>query len=99
MYIEVNGIKLHTMIVGSGEPILMLHGFPDFWYAWKYVMLMLKDDFKLIIPSVAANNLSFNLRLNGKILVVSRYFEGDELVWIYGPFKNRLRRLKEPPKS
>jgi len=40
-----------------------------------------------------------NLRLNGKILVVSRYFEGDELIWIYGPFKNRLRRLKEHPKS
>ena len=57
-YIEVNGIKLHTMIVGSGEPIIMLHGFPDFWYAWKYVILALKDDFKLIVPDTRGINLS-----------------------------------------
>jgi pimeloyl-ACP methyl ester carboxylesterase len=57
-YIEVNGIKLHTMIVGSGEPIIMLHGFPDFWYAWKYVILGLKDDFKLIVPDTRGINLS-----------------------------------------
>ena len=38
-----------------------------------------------------------NLRLNNKTLVVSRRLEGDELVWVYGPFTNRLKRLKEPP--
>ena len=34
-FVETNGIKLHTVIVGSGEPIIMLHGFPDFlvWVA------------------------------------------------------------------
>ena len=57
-YIEVNGIKLHTMIVGSGEPIIMLHGFLDFWLAWKYVILGLKDDFKLIVPDTRGINLS-----------------------------------------
>ncbi len=31
-YIECyNGVKLHTVIVGTGEPIILLHGFPDFW--------------------------------------------------------------------
>ena len=57
-YIEVNGVKLHTMIVGSGEPLILLHGFPDFWYGWKYVILGLKDEYKVIIPDTRGINLS-----------------------------------------
>jgi hypothetical protein len=40
-----------------------------------------------------------NLRLNGKTLVVSRRLEGNEMIWVYGPFTNRLRRLEEHPGS
>jgi len=57
-FIETNGIKLHTIIVGSGEPLILLHGFPDFWYGWKNVILGLKDEFKLIIPDMRGYNLS-----------------------------------------
>ena len=57
-YVEVNGIKLHTIILGSGEPIILLHGFPDFWYGWKYVMLGLREGFKLIVPDTRGINLS-----------------------------------------
>ena len=43
-YIEgYEGIKLHTVISGSGEPIILLHGFPDFWYGWKNIILGLKE--------------------------------------------------------
>jgi pimeloyl-ACP methyl ester carboxylesterase len=57
-YIETNGIKLHTVIIGEGEPILFMHGFPDFWYGWKNVILGLKDEFKLILPDTRGINLS-----------------------------------------
>ena len=57
-YIETNGIKLHTMIIGSGEPLILLHGFPEFWYCWSKVIPFLKDDFKLIIPDMRGYNLS-----------------------------------------
>ena len=57
-YIETNGIKLHTIIAGSGEPLILLHGFPDFWYGWKNVILGLKDKFKLIVPDMRGYNLS-----------------------------------------
>ena len=40
-----------------------------------------------------------NLRLNGKTLVVSRRLNGDEMIWVYGPFTNRLRHLYEQPES
>ncbi len=57
-YVETNGIKLHTIIIGEGEPIVMLHGFPDFWYGWKNIILGLKDKFKLIVPDTRGINLS-----------------------------------------
>ena len=57
-YIETNGIKLHTVLIGTGEPIIMLHGFPDFWYGWKHIILGLKDEFRLIVPDTRGINLS-----------------------------------------
>ena len=45
-------------------------------------------------------NGQLQLRPNGKrLVVVRRYLDGDDLIWWYGPFKNRLRRLTEPMES
>ena len=35
--IETNGIKLHVVQAGlkSGVPVVLLHGFPEFWYRWR----------------------------------------------------------------
>ncbi|MBY9003188.1 MAG: alpha/beta hydrolase [Candidatus Lokiarchaeota archaeon] len=57
-YIEVNGVMLHTIIAGSGESLILLHGFPDFWYGWNNVIEGLKEDFKLIVPDTRGINLS-----------------------------------------
>jgi len=58
-YIECNNrVKLHTVIIGAGEPIVLLHGFPDFWYGWKNVMHQLKEDFQLVVPDTRGINLS-----------------------------------------
>jgi pimeloyl-ACP methyl ester carboxylesterase len=56
--IETNGIKLHTIMIGEGPPLVLLHGFPDFWYGWKSVISGLKSDYKLIIPDMRGFNLS-----------------------------------------
>lgn len=42
-------------------------------------------------------NGRLNLRPNGGRVMVTRYLDGDEMVWRYGPFQNRLRRLSGPP--
>ncbi|GAG99770.1 unnamed protein product [marine sediment metagenome] len=57
-YIETNGITLHTVIIGEGEPLVLLHGFPDFWYGWKNLVPLIKDKFQLIIPDMRGYNLS-----------------------------------------
>lgn len=60
-YIKLNGIKLHTILVGpehAKESLILLHGFPDFWYGWKNIITGLKKQFKLIIPDMRGYNLS-----------------------------------------
>ena len=33
-YVENNGVKIHYAAIGEGPPVVMIHGFPDFWYSW-----------------------------------------------------------------
>lgn len=35
-YLDTNGIRLHVVQTGSksGVPVILLHGFPEFWYGW-----------------------------------------------------------------
>ena len=44
-------------------------------------------------------NGRLNLRANNNLLGVSRWLEGDEIVWTYLGKENRMRRLKAPPKA
>ena len=37
----VNGVRLHYAVAGQGEPVLLLHGWPESWIAWRHVMPML----------------------------------------------------------
>jgi pimeloyl-ACP methyl ester carboxylesterase len=32
---RVNGVRLHWVEAGEGPPVLLLHGFPELWYAWR----------------------------------------------------------------
>lgn len=36
--VQVNGIKLHYMIGGEGEPVVLLNGYPETWYGWRKIM-------------------------------------------------------------
>ncbi len=40
--IEINRIKLHTVVIGKGQPLVLLPGFPGFWYDWNSVINDLK---------------------------------------------------------
>ncbi|MHA1966219.1 MAG: alpha/beta fold hydrolase [Candidatus Hodarchaeales archaeon] len=59
--IEVNNITLHTVIINPNAaktPLILLHGFPDFWYGWKNVIKGLQEHFRIIIPDMRGYNLS-----------------------------------------
>jgi len=60
-YIETNGIQLHTVFAGSadGEPVILLHGFPDAWFGWEaQINALAKAGFRVIVPDQRGYNLS-----------------------------------------
>src|SRR6478672_7934290 len=49
---SVNGIKLHYVIGGHGPPVVLLHGWPETWYAWHKVMPALAKNYSVIAPDL-----------------------------------------------
>src|SRR6266849_4938667 len=57
-YAEVNGVRLHYVEHGKGELILFLHGFPEFWYAWKDLLSDFGRDHHAVALDMRGYNLS-----------------------------------------
>lgn len=57
-FAEVNGIRLHYVTVGSGPAVILLHGWPQTWFAWRAVMERLSRNFTLIAPDLRGVGLS-----------------------------------------
>ncbi|WP_315876828.1 alpha/beta hydrolase [Acaryochloris sp. 'Moss Beach'] len=55
-YITVNSIKLHYVTKGDGPLMLMLHGFPSFWYSWKYQIEEFSQDYKVVALDLRGYN-------------------------------------------
>jgi pimeloyl-ACP methyl ester carboxylesterase len=47
-----NGALIHTVQAGQGAPLLLLHGWPEFWLTWEPVMARLADRYRLIAPDL-----------------------------------------------
>lgn len=50
--IEVNGIRMHWVMAGSGEPVVLLHGFPQTSYAWRKIIPALSAHYTVIAPDL-----------------------------------------------
>src|SRR5689334_1548031 len=37
-FVQANGIRQHVVIGGDGPPLLLVHGWPENWYAWRFLM-------------------------------------------------------------
>ncbi len=57
-YADSNGVKIHYASLGSGPLIVMIHGFPDFWYTWRDQMEALADKFQCVAIDQRGYNLS-----------------------------------------
>ena len=47
-YADSNGVKIHYASLGSGPLVVMIHGFPDFWYTWRDQMEALSDTYQCV---------------------------------------------------
>lgn len=60
-YANVNGIRLHYAEVGDSDDdnlVILLHGFPEFWYSWQKQLDALGGSFHVVAPDMRGYNLS-----------------------------------------
>ncbi len=57
-YIISNGIRLHYVTQGEGPLILMLHGFPEFWYSWRRQIPEFAKNYKVVALDLRGYNES-----------------------------------------
>lgn len=53
-FVTLEDVTLHYVSAGSRDKplVLLLHGFPDIWFSWKYQILDLKKDFWVVVPDL-----------------------------------------------
>jgi len=59
--LHINGIALHVVLAGppSGKPLIFLHGFPEFWFAWRrQIDHFVSSGYRVIIPDQRGYNLT-----------------------------------------
>lgn len=47
-YADSDGVKIHYVTKGEGPVVIMIHGFPDFWYSWRNQMEVLSKDYQVV---------------------------------------------------
>jgi pimeloyl-ACP methyl ester carboxylesterase len=58
---HINGVALHVVLSGppSGQPLVFLHGFPEFWFGWRHqIDHFVSSGYRVIIPDQRGYNLS-----------------------------------------
>src|ERR671931_218016 len=58
-YAEVDNVKLHYVEAGDGPLVVLLHGFPEFWYGWRQqIAPLVAAGFRVVAPDLRGYNLS-----------------------------------------
>src|SRR5512132_695229 len=47
-YVDTSEVRLHAVTGGGGPPLLLVHGWPQTWYAWRMLMPALARDFSVV---------------------------------------------------
>jgi pimeloyl-ACP methyl ester carboxylesterase len=51
-FVDLPGLRMHVAEAGDGPPLLLLHGFPQHWWAWRAVLPGLAEHYRLICPDL-----------------------------------------------
>ena len=57
-YANSDGVRIHYVTVGHGPLVVMIHGFPDYWYTWRHQMEALSADYRVAAMDMRGYNRS-----------------------------------------
>ena len=79
-----SGVKIHYATLGKGPLVVMIHGFPDYWYTWRHQMETLAEDHQVVAIDMRGYNKSdkpkgkeqYDMKfLIGDVLAVVKHFK------------------------
>ena len=50
--VDVDGLRVHVAEAGEGQPLVLLHGWPQHWWCWRLVVPLLRERFRLVMPDL-----------------------------------------------
>jgi len=90
-YADSGGIKIHYVTQGTGPLVVMIHGFPDYWYTWRQQMPALAENHQVVAIDQRGYNWSdqpegiesyaMNLLVDD-VLAVVKHFQRDQAIII-----------------
>jgi pimeloyl-ACP methyl ester carboxylesterase len=51
-FVNAGDLKTHVAVSGEGDPVVLLHGWPEHWYAWRHVIPLLAEHHKVFAPDL-----------------------------------------------
>ncbi|RDI44702.1 alpha/beta fold hydrolase [Nocardia mexicana] len=51
-FADIDGLRIHYAEAGSGEPLILLHGWPQHWWEWRHVIGPLAEHYRVICPDI-----------------------------------------------
>ena len=88
-FADSDGVKIHYVAKGEGPLLVMIHGFPDYWYTWRKQMPALAEHFQVVAIDQRGYNKSDKPegvenyampKLVGDLKAVIRHFEKNHAV-------------------
>ena len=85
-FADSNGVKIHYATLGKGALVVMIHGFPDYWYTWRHQMEALAEDHQVVAIDMRGYNKSdkpkgkeqYDMKfLIGDVLSVVKHFKKE----------------------
>jgi len=56
--VRVGDLDVHVAEAGAGEPLVLLHGWPQHWYCWRSVVPRLAQHYRLVMPDMRGHGWS-----------------------------------------
>ncbi len=88
-FADSDGVKIHYVTAGKGPLVVLIHGFPDFWYTWRAQMPELAKHFQVVAVDMRGYNKSDQPsgvenyampKLVGDIDAVVKHFKADKAI-------------------